>query len=329
MSFATFSLLAALAATTVSAHGYVNNASIGGVEYTGYQPYQDPYTTPLPDRIFRAIQGNGPVEDLTSIDIQCGGYTAGGIVGSSPAKLTAGPVAAGSQVDLYWTLWPESHMGPAITYMALCPGGDCSTFVPESDAVWFKVQEAGRTGSSDVWASDVIEKAGGFLSYTIPSCLAPGSYLVRHEVIALHAAYAYPGAQFYPSCHQIEVTGSGSTTPSALVSFPGAYAAADPGITYDAYKASEYTIPGPALFTCGGSADSGSAAPIVSSSASAPVATSVVSNSTLPAITTSAAPLETAAPVPTVLPSTLQTLVQTSSTVPVASAAPVAAAGDC
>jgi hypothetical protein len=34
MSFATFSLLAALAATTVSAHGYVNNASIGGVEYT-------------------------------------------------------------------------------------------------------------------------------------------------------------------------------------------------------------------------------------------------------------------------------------------------------
>ncbi|KAK0108734.1 Esterase/lipase/thioesterase, variant 2 [Cadophora gregata f. sp. sojae] len=258
MSFATFSILAALAAT-VSAHGYVNNASIGGVSYTGYQPYQDPYTTPLPDRIFRAIQGNGPVEDLTSIDIQCGGYTAGGIVGSSPAKLTAGPVAAGSRVDLYWTLWPESHMGPVITYMALCPGGDCTKFEPKSSAVWFKVQEAGRTGTSNVWAADAIEKAGGFLSYTIPSCLAPGSYLVRHEVIALHAAYAYPGAQFYPSCHQIKVTGSGSTKPSSLVSFPGAYKPTDPGITYDAYKASTYTIPGPKLFTCGGSA--GSAAP--------------------------------------------------------------------
>lgn len=33
MSFATFSIIAALAAT-VSAHGYVNNASIGGVDYT-------------------------------------------------------------------------------------------------------------------------------------------------------------------------------------------------------------------------------------------------------------------------------------------------------
>ncbi|KAG4423533.1 hypothetical protein IFR04_003356 [Cadophora malorum] len=326
MSFATFSILAALAAT-VSAHGYVNNASIGGVSYTGYQPYQDPYTSPLPDRIFRAIQGNGPVEDLTSIDIQCGGYTAGGIVGSSPAKLTAGPVAAGSKVDLYWTLWPESHMGPVITYMALCPGGDCTTFEPESDAVWFKVQEAGRTGTSDVWASDAIEKAGGFLSYTIPSCLTPGSYLVRHEVIALHAAYAYPGAQFYPSCHQIKVTGSGTTTPSSLVSFPGAYKATDPGITYDAYKASAYTIPGPALFTCGGSA--GSAASSVSSSASAPGATSVASNSTIPAITTSAAVIETAAPIASVAPTTLQTLVQTSSAAPVASAAPEAAADDC
>lgn len=198
-----------------------------------------------------------------------------------------------------------------------------------SSAVWFKVQEAGRTGTSDVWASDVLEKAGGFISYTIPSCLAPGSYLVRHEVIALHAAYAYPGAQFYPSCHQIEVTGSGSTTPSALVSFPGAYAAADPGITYDAYKASEYTIPGPAIFTCDGSADGGAAAPVASSEASAPAATSAASSSAIPAVTTSAAPLETAAPVATVLPSTLQTLVQTSSAVPVASAAPEAAADDC
>ena len=72
--------------------------------------------------------------------------------------------------------------------------------------------------------------------YTIPSCLKKGFYLVRHEIIALHASYAYPGAQFYPGCHQLNVTGGGSTTPSSLVAFPGAYKGSDPGITYDAYK---------------------------------------------------------------------------------------------
>ena len=105
------------------------------------------------------------------------------------------------------------------------------------------------------------------IDYTIPSCLKAGYYLVRHEIIALHAAYTYPGAQFYPGCHQLQVTGGGSTVPSGLVSFPGAYAGSDPGITYDAYQgrskkcseilamltvltASTYTIPGPDLFSC-------------------------------------------------------------------------------
>jgi hypothetical protein len=74
------------------------------------------------------------------------------------------------------------------------------------------------------------------VQYTIPSCLKAGYYLVRHEIIALHAAYSYPGAQFYPGCHQLNVTGSGTTTPSDLVAFPGAYEGADAGITYDAYQ---------------------------------------------------------------------------------------------
>lgn len=42
--------------------------------------------------------------------------------------------------------------------------------------------------------------------------------------IALHGAFAYPGAQLYPSCIQIEVTGTGDALPtSGLVAFPGAY----------------------------------------------------------------------------------------------------------
>jgi hypothetical protein len=79
-------------------------------------------------------------------------------------------------------------------------------------------------------------KSGGIATYTIPKCLAPGYYLVRHEIIALHSAYTYLGAQVYPGCHQLKVSGTGTTKPTGLVSFPGAYKAADAGITYDAYK---------------------------------------------------------------------------------------------
>ena len=73
-----------------------------------------------PPRISRAIQGNGPVENVSLPDIECGGDSAHGIVGSTPAPLHA-PAEAGSTVNLRWTLWPESHQGPIITYMARCP----------------------------------------------------------------------------------------------------------------------------------------------------------------------------------------------------------------
>lgn len=93
--------------------------------------------------------------------------------------------------------------------------------------------------------------AGNAYTYTIPSCLAAGEYIVRHEIIALHSAYEYPGAQFYPSCHQLSVTGNGTSTgPTDKVAIPGVYNSTDPGIVYDAYTAQTYTIPGPTLFTC-------------------------------------------------------------------------------
>ena len=119
-------------------------------------------------------------------------------------------------------------------------------------AVWFKVAEAGRTGTSNVWATTPLTAdATNIYNYKIPSCLAAGAYIVRHEIIALHAAHTSGGAQFYPSCHQIKITGSGTSTgPSSKVAFPGAYTATDPGILYDMYQAQTYTIPGPTLFTC-------------------------------------------------------------------------------
>lgn len=70
----------------------------------------------------------------------------------------------------------------------------------------------------------------GKVDITIPKCIPSGNYLLRAELIALHGASSYPGAQFYMECAQINVTGGGSASP-ATVSFPGAYAGSDPGIT--------------------------------------------------------------------------------------------------
>ncbi|OHW99692.1 cellulose-growth-specific protein [Colletotrichum incanum] len=278
-------------AALVAAHGIVDNGLIGGENYTFYQPYQDPYMNPAPDRISRPIQGNGPVEDVTSIDLQCGGYTAGGVEGSKPAKLVA-KAAAGEEVTLNWTLWPESHIGPTLTYMAKCPNDDCTTWQPGTDAVWFKIQEEGREGTTNNWGATPLMKAGNSgVKYTIPECIAPGQYLVRHEIIALHAAYSYPGAQFYPGCHQIEVTGSGSTSPSDLVAFPGAYKGTDAGITFDAYKAQEYTIPGPAVFSCSGSGSGSGSAPV---SSAAPATTAAATSAPATSVASAATPSQTA-----------------------------------
>jgi hypothetical protein len=104
-------LLTTLAsAAAVSAHGYVSWGVFGDKNETFYQPYQDPYMSPPVSRISRPIQGNGPVQDVTIADLQCGGYSEGGIVGSSPAARHV-EVAAGTEVELGWTLWPESHVG--------------------------------------------------------------------------------------------------------------------------------------------------------------------------------------------------------------------------
>ncbi|KFA63714.1 hypothetical protein S40285_07105 [Stachybotrys chlorohalonatus IBT 40285] len=269
-------------AAVAAAHGVIESASIGGEEYEFYNPFQDPYMNPAPERISRKVPGNGPVEDVTSADIQCNGFN----TGSEPAPLHA-TVAAGSTVNLRWTLWPESHVGPSLTYMAKCPDSGCNDYMPGDDAVWFKIQEAGREGTSNNWgATPLMVEGNSGVDYTIPECIEPGFYLVRHELIALHSAFSYPGAQFYPGCHQIEVTGGGSTQPTDLVGFPGAYSPTDPGVTYDAYQAQEYILPGPKLFTCSGSGTSPAPAP--SPEPSSPTTTSPAAPVTTPSAVSSA-----------------------------------------
>jgi hypothetical protein len=72
---------------------------------------------------------------------------------------------------------------------------------------------------------------------TLPSNIAPGNYIIRHEIIALHLADTMGGAEFYPSCSQLNISGTGTGTPNSneLVSLPGAYSDNDPGEQHAVY----------------------------------------------------------------------------------------------
>lgn len=50
------------------------------------------------------------------------------------------------------------------------------------------------------WATGSLTASNISWAVTIPAKLAAGSYVIRHEIIALHAASSTDGAQAYPQC---------------------------------------------------------------------------------------------------------------------------------
>jgi hypothetical protein len=85
---------------------------------------------------------------------------------------------------------------------------------------------------------------------TIPSDIKAGTYVIRHEMIALHNALnddyirKISGAQFYPQCAKIKITGDGTATPLGA-KFPGTYKWDDKGILINIfYMPNEYISPG-------------------------------------------------------------------------------------
>ncbi|KAK0490233.1 hypothetical protein IW261DRAFT_1546796 [Armillaria novae-zelandiae] len=101
---------------------------------------------------------------------------------------------------------------------------------------------AGSTGLIKYMAVDTLIVNGGKVSFL--NYIEPDQYLLRHELIALHAVTSYPGTQYY-----------GNTSLSS-VSFPGAYAGSDPSITINIYQTltaipiPDHTILGPEEFSC-------------------------------------------------------------------------------
>ncbi|KAJ8077201.1 hypothetical protein PM082_001629 [Marasmius tenuissimus] len=118
--------------------------------------------------------------------------------------------------------------------------GDCASF-SVTGAKWFKLDAGGYDEETKLWAADKLRMDDNSWRSTIPASLAPGQYLMRNEIIALHSN----PPQYYPSCVQLNVKGNGQGYPSEgdLVSIPGLYdKVAFPNI-YSNFGS--FTIPGP------------------------------------------------------------------------------------
>ncbi|KAK0742237.1 glycoside hydrolase [Apiosordaria backusii] len=197
---------------------------------------------------------NGPIENVDSNSIACNGAP-------NPTTPTSKviTVQAGQNVTAIWRymlsttgsapndVMDSSHKGPTLAYLKKVNDATTDSGVGGG---WFKIQEDGYNGS--VWGTEKVINGQGRHSIRIPSCIAPGQYLLRAEMIALHGAGNYPGAQFYMECAQLNIVGgTGSKTPST-VAFPGAYSGSHPGVKISIYwpPVTNYQIPGPSVFTC-------------------------------------------------------------------------------
>ncbi|KAG8816983.1 hypothetical protein FRC17_000103, partial [Serendipita sp. 399] len=201
---------------------------------------------------------DGPINDVTTNDIICNG---GPNPLVTPYDTTIIDVPAGATVtaEFHHTLTSAgtsdgdepispSHKGPIMVYLAKVPSALQTTV---TGLQWFKIYEDGLH-SDGTWAVDTMITNKGKVNFQMPVCVPSGEYLMRVELIALHAAGSSLGAQFYMECAQIRVTGGGSASP-ATVSFPGAYGQSDPGILINIYQnLSSYPIPGPRPLTCSG-----------------------------------------------------------------------------
>jgi len=242
------STAAALAlSTSASAHTIFQKLSVNGAQQANLYAV-------------RAPTSDYPVLNVQSNDISCNTgvqstsnvveVKAGDKIGQWWQHVIGGPQGANDPDNPI----ASSHKGPFMVYMAKV---DNAGTTATTGLKWFKVYQD-TVDSSGKWGVDRMIANSGWTYFNIPQCIAPGDYLLRAELLALHSAYTQGQAQFYMSCANIRVSGTSGTASPATVSLPGAYSATDPGILISIYDASgqptnggkAYTAPGPAPLKC-------------------------------------------------------------------------------
>ncbi|CAE6441632.1 unnamed protein product [Rhizoctonia solani] len=267
ISSSAFALLAS--AALVAAHGIPTEVVVDNIWYPGTKNYNAPENQKSPVRGIPQDTGFVDYRNVNSPDIACSS------AGYEGRPVTA-PIKAGGTMGVRWggdggpdgKQWPHPE-GPALVYMARCDG-PCSKYNP-SNAQFFKIAEEGLDGSKKpnhsgndhlpvgqgLWVQNRIQYENSYHWFKIPSDIQDGEYLVRHELISLHGAASYSeGAQYYPVCIQVKVTGGGNASPPTTPATQ-LYTTKD-GIVdiYQPYdkggiSSSTYKIPGPPVYKSG------------------------------------------------------------------------------
>ncbi|KAG8888981.1 hypothetical protein FRB98_006245 [Tulasnella sp. 332] len=250
LTFAAFGLYV----SRVFGHGQVHKIITATTTYIA----ADAYAAADPTSPIRKLNTYGPAADMLGEDIVCGPG------GNTPVNNTA-VVAAGSQVTFDWTTWSSVHPG----------------FKGDTGNIWVKIDQDGyvSTRTPQPWAEETLRvETEQTYTITIPASLANGEYLLRHEILGLHVASTLNGAQFYPNCLQITVTGGGSANPTG-VALPGAYQPTDPSILTQLYwytpsnTSASYVIPGGPVVLDGSSPNRYGSGPPVQTGGSQPTST--------------------------------------------------------
>lgn len=142
-----------------------------------------------------------------------------------------------------------SHLSDLRTcILILTRTGECSSKTASS-LKWSKISQSALVNGK-TWVTDQMFSNNFTATTTIPRNLKAGNYVVRHEIIALHGGQNDNGAQLYPQCLNLKVSGSGTVAPTNGVAGTALYKRNEPGIIFNLYTAfTSYTFPGPALWT--------------------------------------------------------------------------------
>lgn len=148
----------------------------------------------------RAPNNNNPVQDVNSANMACGQ--------SGTKSNTVIPVAPGDRLGAYWGHViggaqfandvdhpiARSHKGPVTAWLAKVDNAASSSSTGQN---WFKIWQDGFDQGSRKWGVDNMISNNGWVYFNMPSCIAPGQYLLRVEILALHSASYAGQAQFY------------------------------------------------------------------------------------------------------------------------------------
>ena len=240
-------LLAVAAAGTVNAHTTFTNFFVDNV------PQGDGTCVRMSNN---PQQATFPIKGVskTNTDLACGVNGGNGVARVCPAN-------AGSKLTFEWRTWPDAeqpgsidpnHKGPCTVYMKKVD--DATTDKAAGDG-WFKIFEEDYDNAAGKWCTEKLIPNNGHLSVIIPKGLAPGPYLVRPELLALHQAdKSPPDPQFYVGCAQVFLESTGSAVPSGedTTSIPGYVDMSTPAMTFNIWTNSgkvPFPTFGPKVYT--------------------------------------------------------------------------------